>query len=274
MPGKRTAAPVAVAVPTPVLASSLSHYQLVHDSSSLPGACSRFAPIDLPQTCATADGRCSSFLFTPRHEGLLGSFPQTVTFEIVLLWNAFTNIRAPVVYPSTLPGGLSPPSSSKVLHTDPHPSPVPDSGNLHPAHFIIPRPSLLQIVPAQAGQNSTSLTTPPLRLKYPSRPRKSRRRRRPRPKQGRNSHHLDPIRDRVTASIPRSRPTTATILASKLPGTKGKLGSWTNHIRRVNKPPTKRMSRSAFYCSILTRRVDRLCPYDAFRMKPEACPIP
>lgn len=112
------------------------------------------------------------------------------------------------------------PSYPKVLYADPDPSPVPDSGNLRPAHFRTPRPFLLQIVPDSASQDSTSLLEhtvlpSPLRLRHRSQ--------KPRRRQTQSRYRHDT--SRVTALTQRGHTTIAIRRAQKPPKTTQNRGS-------------------------------------------------
>lgn len=214
-----------------------------------------------------------------RQQKSLDLFPQIVTLETFLLWNSSTPIigllRYLSVFNSWVDYGLPVESYSTVLHTDPHPSPVPDSGNLRPARFIIPQQSLPQPAPVLAPQNSTSHPTHPPRLPHPSRPRRPRRRRR-KPQISNQScvYALEHTSERTTTSTPRSRTTTVIRLAPRPPDTRDQLGSWTHQYLHDGRQPLAHGYQGHFlFCTSLTTRADHHWPY-ASRMIPGACPIP
>lgn len=130
-------------------------------------------------------------------------FPRPLNVGLVLLWNSIIPTVHKTVYRIARTHTTATTTTTefpKVLHADPHPSPVPDSGNLRPVHFKTLRRSLLQIVPVTAGRDSTSLLEHTV---LPSPPRLHRRSQKPPLRRTRSRYRHDT--SQITATTPRGR---------------------------------------------------------------------
>lgn len=152
----------------------------------------------------------------------LVAFPQIVMLVLVLLWNLITAVQttdclAPAYYCKHY--RVTP----DVLHADPRPSPVPDSGNLHPVRCIIPQPSLLP--PVLVPDNHISRSPSELTVRPSIRRQRLWLHKQQTPRQKLPNRYRD--KGRGTASTPRSHTTTVIPRAQRLPKIRQHPGSWT-----------------------------------------------